>query len=109
MSLVKETRRPRLRTASMLFGVVAVSSSTAAATYVALNDRQGAPACGNIGQRGVTNVTFNAPVIEVMTAPADALEHVDPLQRVDTPIARPLVDDDGAPAPGNVMRKRPGP
>lgn len=109
MSLVKETRRPRLRTASMLFGVVAVSSSASAATYFALTDHAGAPACGNIGQRGATNVTFNAPLIEVTTAPADALEHVDPLQRVDTPVARPLVDEGGDPAPGNVMQKRPGP
>lgn len=93
MSLVKETCRPRMRRASMLFGVVIVSSSAAAATHFALCDREGAPACGNIGQRGATNVTFNAPVIEITTAPADAL------------VARPLVDDNGDMAPGNVMRK----
>jgi hypothetical protein len=104
--LVKETRPPRLRTASMLFGVVVVSSSAAAATHFALRDRQGDAACGNIGQRGSTTT-----IIEMRTAPADAIAHVvdDPLRRVDPPsdIARPLVDRDGDPAPGNAMTKSP--
>ena len=82
-----------MRRVSVLLGVAVVASSAGVATHFALCDRRGEPACGNIGQRGATNVTFNAPVIEVATAPADAL------------VARPLVDESGDPAPGNVMRK----
>ena len=82
MDLEKETRRPRLRAAKMLFGVLAVSSSAGAATHYALCDRRGEPACGNIGQLGrdapppapaiiepqpITNttVTHNAPLIAI--------------------------------------------
>jgi hypothetical protein len=115
MDLEKETRRPRLRTASMLFGMVAVSSAASAATHYALCDREGAPACGNIGQLGrdaapppaaptapapppITNttVTYNAPLLAITIStklvapsapPADA--PADPLQ---TPDAHPFQD-----------------
>jgi hypothetical protein len=82
MDLEKEIRRPRLRAAKMLFGVLAVSSSAGAATHYALCDRKGEPACGNIGQLGrdapppapvviepqpITNttVTHNAPLVSI--------------------------------------------
>jgi hypothetical protein len=87
MILAKEICRPRLRTASMLFGVVAAATAAQAATHYALSDRDGAPACGNIGQSGrpVVNLT-------IVTQPTP-------------PVARPLVDATGDPAPGNVMSK----
>ncbi|HTL38565.1 MAG TPA: hypothetical protein VL326_35790 [Kofleriaceae bacterium] len=137
MDLEKETRRPRLRAASMLFGVVAVSSSAGAATHYALCDRDGAPACGNIGQLGrdapppappvvvqepaapppITNttVTYNAPLLAItittkLVAPADPLQtpsqrpDAHPFEDVIEPVAaRPVVDEAGDPAPGNVM------
>lgn len=114
MDLEKETKRPRLRAASMLFGVVAVSSGAGAATHYALCDREGAPACGNIGQLGrpapiaavntptadvapppppsVTTVTYNAPLLSItistkLVAPAE--KSADPLQ---SPDAHPFQD-----------------
>ncbi|HUS27470.1 MAG TPA: hypothetical protein VMZ53_03145 [Kofleriaceae bacterium] len=133
MTLDKETRRPRLRTASMLFGVVAASSTAGAATHYALCDREGAPACGNIGQLGreapppvevhaepapapITNttVTHNAPLISItistklVAASAPAKPAVDPLGPdfvIDPIPAKPVVDRAGDFAPGNVMSK----
>jgi len=134
--LDKETRRPRLgRTASVLFGVVAVSSSAGAATHYALCARDGSPACGNIGQLGrplpapsitiatpppaieqpapVTTVTYNAPLVQItistqlVAPPAARTVSPDPGDRLGPEFieARPVVDAAGAPAPGNVMRK----
>jgi hypothetical protein len=136
VDLEKETKRPRLRAASIVFGMVAVSSSAGALTHYALCDRDGAPACGNIGQLGrdapppappvvvqepapppITNttVTYNAPLLAItittkLVAPADkpaSDEH--PFQDVIEPVvARPVVDEAGVPAPGNVMHGKGG-
>ena len=136
MDLEKETRRPRLRAARMLFGVMAVSSSAGAATHYALCDRNGEPACGNIGQLGrdapppappviepqpITNttVTHNAPLVaitistqliappapKVTADPQDPLgpEFIEPV--VQPVVARPVVDEAGDYAPGNVPTK----
>jgi hypothetical protein len=132
-SLEKEARRPRLRTASVLFGIAAVSTSASAATHYALCDRDGAPACGNIGQLGreappppapvveparpITNttVTHNAPLVSVtittkLVAPPPSVNAGprDPLgpEFIDT-VARPLTDLKREYAAGNVMGKRP--
>jgi hypothetical protein len=142
MDLEKETRRPRLRAARMLFGVMAVSSSAGAATHYALCDREGAPACGNIGQLGrdapppaptvptviepqpITNttVTHNAPLIAITIstqlvappptpAPKVTVDPGDPLgpEFIEpTVVKRPLVDEAGDPAPGNVIHGKGG-
>jgi len=138
MDLEKQTRRPRLRTVSMLFGVIAVSTSAGAATHYALCDREGAPACGNIGQLGrdapppappapapapalepapppITTVTYNAPLISItittkLVAPSDPVQTPShPFQDVIEPVvAKPLVDEAGDPAPGNVMHGKGG-
>jgi hypothetical protein len=134
MDLEKETRRPRLRAAKMLFGVLAVSSSAGAATHYALCDRDGAPACGNIGQLGrdapppaptiiepqpITNttVTHNAPLVAItistqLVAPPPPPPKVtadprDPLgpEVIEPVVARPVVDEAGDYAPGNVPTK----
>jgi hypothetical protein len=110
-----------------------VSTSASAATHYALCDRDGAPACGNIGQLGreappppapvveparpITNttVTHNAPLVSVtittkLVAPPPSVNAGprDPLgpEFIDT-VARPLTDLKREYAAGNVMGKRP--
>ena len=86
MKLEKATQRPRLRTATMLFGVITASTAAHVVTHHALSDRDGAPACGNIGQPGRPTVQLTIQTPPIVPA-------------------RPLVDSAGDPAPGNVMSK----
>lgn len=133
MTLGRETARPRLRAGAMLFGVVVASATSSAAVHYALCDRDGAPACGNIGQAGsrlpappapaplaapiTLTVVQTAPLVQVsitqqlvaphvkepVAQPAQPVIDMDPF--IEPVVAKPLTDDTGDYAAGNVMSK----
>lgn len=116
--LAPVTTRPRLRTAYMLFGVIATAAATSAATHYALCDRDGAPACGNIGQLGRdappppapapipnTTITYNAPLLQITITQRLVAAPPQAEQPANVPVASPLADYIDDAAVGNVMTK----
>jgi hypothetical protein len=94
--------------------LLALSTATAAAEPAApLCDRDGAPACGNIGQAGrprrETRIAAARPIVPPATqVPAFAVRARALLEQVNhymTYALRPLLDAERRPACGNVMGK----
>jgi len=116
MIIDRETAPARLRARYMLFGVIVASAASSIATHYALCDRDGSPACGNIGQAGsplpppalpaaaappvaapltVTVVAQTAPLVEISISQQLVAPRVNtPVAQTAQPVVDPLVDPD---------------
>jgi hypothetical protein len=87
--------RPRLRRGYLWFGLLAATTATQVVTHYALCNRDGSPACGNIGQAGSLRPITISVAQTLVAPPPNANE----------PVARPVVDAQGQVVCGNVMSK----
>jgi hypothetical protein len=94
-----------VRRSRMLFGLPALTVAAACSTADPrparpLQERTGAPACGNIGHAGRPSAPGCPGDEASLPDPAAARDSVSPGE-----VARPRLDAQGAPAPGNVITK----
>lgn len=95
-TIEQQAVHPHLRSGYLLFGLVAAASAAQVITHYALCDRDGSPACGNIGQTGSTKPPSVSITQHLLAPPAN----------VDVRLPdRPIVDQHDQVVCGNVMSK----